>query len=173
MIRIVRPECFESNSSSMHTIAFSPHFLQGDLTVDLKCELLYIPFGEFGWEFKVYNDSLTKLQYALTMVAETEQYSTEDEFYKTDGFKMCNEMVKRLIPGCEGIKITSKFFTEGDYNPYITFDGYIDHQSTEGYTSLQDFLDDYGVTLEDFVFNTKVRLETGNDNYYIDDSYHW
>ena len=71
---------------------------------------------------------------------------------------------------CEGIKLKGEFEVkrgswDGKEYYYLDFDGYIDHQSHEDYSCLQDFLDDYGVTIEEFIFSPNVILHTDNDNH--------
>ena len=48
---------------------------------------------------------------------------------------------------------------------YLEHPGYIDHQSCEDYGCLDHFLNRYGVTLEQFIFDPNVTLITDNDNH--------
>jgi len=171
MIKI-RYGVFETNSSSCHSISFSNKYkritkskLKYETIKDNAKELrdivngnydhsLEIPLGEFGWGVQTYNDCYTKLQYALTMAYVTEcGYSSNGQgFEETDGYKKILDLLKEEI-GCEFL-IVSNFE-----------DGYIDHQSCYDYSSLADFLSDWGVSLYDFIFNPYVKLNIDNDNH--------
>lgn len=160
----VRYNVFETNSSSMHSIII------GNLNLNLNIKnenvfrcfidnegILEIPLGKFGWGVDWYTDPYTKLQYALTMVYETEtpyinnRGKNESAFYETSGY---NEILDLLRSKCNVQHINIR-----------SFDGYIDHQSREDYHSLDDFLNEYDVILEDFIFNPNVILKIDNDNH--------
>lgn len=157
----MRKNVFETNSSSAHSISFAkskkPYTVHDNLFIENG--VLEIELGQFGWGIDSYNDPYTKLQYALTMVYEVETPYTDDgtcdkdnkAFYKTDGF---NEIFNLLHEKYDIKEIEIE-----------SFDGYIDHQSRYGYDSLDDFLNDYNVTLENFIFNPNVILEIDNDNH--------
>lgn len=173
MKRKIRYGMWETNSSSCHSVCISKHKLMNFAmpTPDPSDNFLHVTFGEFGWEVHEYNDPLTKLKYALTMVAMVENPKNEDEFYETEGFKAIDEVVKNKL-NCNGVVVEDDFAIQrwestrtGKYYEELEIDGYIDHQSCEDYNSLQDFLNDYDVTLEDFIFNSDVILKTDNDNY--------
>lgn len=164
----IRKGCFETNSSSMHSVCISKNETEfSTIKVEVGDNMVHVPFGQFGWEVKEYRDPYTKLQYALTMVLETESIKSEEDFYNSEGFKAINEVVESHL-NCDGVIVDDKFDT-GRYgiDTYIDTEGYIDHQSSvDSYKSLQDFLDENGISLEDFIFNTKVILKTDNDNHY-------
>ncbi len=172
MKRVKRAGVFETNSSSMHSVSVrksNPYF-DYDLEVDDYDDYVHSRFGEYGWEIESYWEPYEKLSYALTMVAETEQYKSEEEFYKTKGFQDINNLIKEKC-NCEGVIIDCPGFELhtydwlGELRTYMDHNGYIDHQSTEDYKSLEDFLNDWDVSLEEFIFNTEVILHTDNDNH--------
>lgn len=172
----IREQVFETNSSSAHSvfihgkISSEHNYLDIMQKVDWLGEL-EVELGEFGWGIDYYTDALTKLQYALTMVYETEidndiknltwtwsdldelesyKNKTEKAFYETEGYKEIADLLRRTC-GVEKLTV---------YN----FDGYIDHQSCEDYHSLNDFLNDWNVSLEDFIFSENITLKISNDN---------
>ena len=170
-MRKIRKNVFETNSSSMHSVC-----IRGRKRLD-RPNLPILPldnkviseFGEFGWEIENYSDQETKLSYLLTMIAET-SYRKENkcDFYELDDFKMVEDVICKYC-NCEGIKLKGEFEVkrgswDGKEYYYLDFDEYIDHQSHEDYSCLQDFLDDYGVTIEEFIFSPNVILHTDNDN---------
>ena len=188
MKKQIRNGVFETNSSSCHSLSInkaSKIEYDKDMFEDWIHDddnKLHIGFGEFGWGYDVYNDPLNKLEYALTMVLETEGRNIDD-FYETKGFKLIDEFVRNTFE-CDGVAIDDEIekithqptkwdnekmtWVEDLSRPVITWlssDGYIDHQSCEGYSCLQDFLDDWNVSLEDFVFNPGIKLIIDNDNH--------
>ena len=170
MKRQVRCGVFETNSSSSHAVSVSrrsePYYDTYELTESIDSDgVLHSEFGEFGWGIDSYTDAETKLQYALTMVVETECSDAKsiDDFYATEGFNaLKNAVCERL--NCTDLVVDSKCEYNSDYD-YLSRDGYIDHQSCEDYRSLQDFLNDYDVTLDDFIFNDNVKLIIDHDNH--------
>ena len=173
MKKVIRRNVFESASSSVHNVTVVSGEPMMDYPYVRDDGYVHSSFGEFGWEFTSYDDVATKLQYALTMVAETEckrntwkgkkdGFSNEEEFYQTEGFQLINDAVKEQCD-CNGVIVDDMEIQ--DYGDFVRFNGYIDHQSsTDDYNSLKDFLDDYGLTIERFLFDVNVVLRTGNDN---------
>lgn len=173
MKRVERQNIFETNSSSNHALLIRKN---SDLfydDFDLGDDgFVHTEFGEFGWGIETIYDQPEKLSYAVTMVAETEKFLTEAEFYATDGMKAIDTLFREKIPGCQGVIVDKAHFAVKSYkdwkgveHKYMTHSGYIDHQSTEGYHSLQDFLDDWGISLERFIFDENVGLLIDNDNH--------
>lgn len=184
MKRQIRLGMWESNSSSTHTVYLTSETTQEDISeLDNHIQddgYLHIEFGKFGWEIKNYTDAYTKLQYALTMVVETEcryrPIQTVGEsivFEETEGFKAIDSLIARVLD-CAGVVVDSNmevsifedYWNKGTTMIGIAHDGYIDHQSSaDDYNSLQDFLDYYDISLETFIFDSNVVLHTDNDNH--------
>lgn len=164
MKKKIRYGVYETNSSSCHSLVISKHKIMNFVLPKPDGDgYLHMTFGEFGWHEARYNDPITKLSYALTMVAMThmKEFNNKEEFYELDDFKMINNIIKDKIDDCDGIEIDEEEFKDDWYG----VNGYIDHQSCENYSCLQDFLNDYDVSLEDFIFNADVILITDNDNH--------
>ena len=152
------------------------------LKVDSEDNMVHVCFGEFGWEDTAFNNPYDKLSYVLTMVYETEYESNEDkyDFYNYDkekfikdfaeltGFKNLNEAVKSEC-NCDGIYIASDVrIVRYSNTPFLEVDGYIDHQSGRDlYSSFNNFLDEYGLTTHDYLFDKNVVVITTNDNRYV------
>lgn len=172
MKKKIRHEMFDSNSSSLHSLSIKkPEKLNyKTLVPDEFDNFVHIPFGEFGWEIEDYNSAYSKLSYILTMIYEIEHPNNEKDFYEAEDFKTVDELIKEKLH-CNGVVVEDNFELRAyeGYNgqpvSYMEIDGYIDHQSYEDYESIQDFLDEYGVSLEDFIFNQNVVLHTDNDNH--------
>lgn len=176
-MKTIRRNVFETNSSSTHSVSVSNKYsnycedycLNPFIDYDDK---VHVRFGEFGWEIDSYNTPYEKLQYIITMLAETEGRSvlTTGDFFETKGFKLINEAVADYCH-CDGIWIDSNmkmscYEWDNKTYCYLDHDGYIDHQSCEDYDSVQDFLDDYGVDINQFLFDNGVVVHTDNDNHY-------
>lgn len=169
MKRVIRSNIFETNSSSSHSIVKAnrnQYFIPNNLSFGTDNKL-HITGGEFGWGYNRYCDFHTKLQYAITMVYETEipfvDASNWDNRNKiieliknTKGFTNLDNMIKVEF-NCVGIEIEP---ISSHWYPF----GFINHQSCENYSSLEDFLNDYGVSLYDFLFDNNVELIIDNDN---------
>lgn len=174
-MRTIRRNVFETNSSSVHSISINSKyvpdydpFLEEDridgIVVDDYENRVLCHFGEFGWEEVTYTTEMSKLSYLLTMAAMTEgdNIKSVEEFFKRPGYKLLDQMIAEHC-NCDGIEIVDPMeINVYDGKPYLYIEGYIDHQSCE-YDSLEDFLDDCGVTALEFVFGD-VDLITGNDN---------
>lgn len=156
----IRKGVFETNSSSTHSITFSGKALEENTMRIDDDGYIHAEFGEFGWEVESYYDQETKLSYLLTMAmhlndcyvwcGNTEENEREiEEFMKTEDFARISNVVGEYAH-CNGIII--------DYS-----EGYIDHQSRD-YDTLDDFLDDCGTDIINFVFGD-VIVNTDNDNY--------
>lgn len=145
---------------------------------------VHVTLGQFGWECTAFNNAYDKLSYALTMVLMTEcnlrnhsedkiysidEFKEKYDFYKTKGFNDINELIQTKL-NCDGINIDNNLkinsFDKSDGSLYVYYDTdyYIDHGSCDEYSSLDDFLNEYGVTLEDFIFDKNIIVITKNDN---------
>lgn len=168
----VRKDLFETNSSSTHSISIrgKKKLDKSNLPICSKNNKVEGKFGKFGCEVDSYTDQETKLSYLLTMIAEVNKRKDSlCSFYELEDFKKVEDVIKKHCK-CDGIDIgkepeIKKYkWYDGEYYSY-NIDGYIDHQSTETYHCLNDFLNDWGVTIEEFIFSPNVWLNTDNDNY--------
>lgn len=184
-MRQVREHIFETNSSSTHSVSIrvNKHPVYTCTLheyLDKNDHKLHMKFGEFGWGYDEYEDDYNKLQYLLTMIAEVHKndfyhpdFTSLEEYYMLDDFLLLESIVCDHIKECKGIVIESTIkdrsysnVTDKDGNPchMIDIEGYIDHQSCEDYYCLNDFLDDWDLTIEKFLFNDNVELIIDSDN---------
>lgn len=166
-MKTIRNNVFETNSSSSHSlcIGVSNELSPSYLLIDYVDNCVHVEFGEFGWGYDKTNNQYDKLSYLVTMLVETEGDSCKSMFdlRNTEGFKSIENVIKEYCK-CDGLLIDSNVQpTIGNEN-YIDHDGYIDHQSCEDYHSLQHFLNDYRITVEQFIFNSSINLIIDNDN---------
>ena len=184
-----RHNIFETNSSSTHSVSLTnissdiPNFEQLESYVDPADHYIHIKFGEFGWGYDEYTDAYTKLQYLLNMIMDTHkgefchegEVSIED-FYNLDEFILLESTIADCVQNCKGFCIYDDGIVKHSYdsedadgNPckryYVSYNGYIDHQSYEDYNCMMDFLNEWDTTIEDFVFNENVMLVIDNDNH--------
>lgn len=160
----IRCGVFETNSSSTHSVSVKRNkgLQQNWMTVG-KDGYIHASLGEFGWEIETYCEQPDKLSYLLTMAymknppsvySWSDEYSQPDDikrFMKTDDFKMISDEIAAYA-NCKGVMLDG-------------IDGYIDHQSHDDYRTTQEFLDEYGVDVIEFVYGRGVRVHTDNDNH--------
>lgn len=165
MKKIIRYNIFESNSSSCHTISVGKRRSINDYYH--PDEVIMIELDEYGWAGDPLYGFYSKLAYAMSMILHTEYpgYSSYDDDFTVDqekleelnGYKILLEAINEH-GNCEKIVIKKK----NGYYPY----GYIDHQSYEDYSSLADFLADWNVDAERYLFDDTVVVYIDNDNHY-------
>lgn len=145
----IRKGVFETNSSSSHSLTIeSTSFLMDSLIPEQG--VVTIEPGEFGWEWKRFNDAETKASYCLTgalYVADRET-ALNNLREVIQAQTLCNEVV--LIEPSD----------DWDSPNY----GSIDHQSWED-GQFNDLLFDKE-ELHNFIFNKNSWLFLGNDNSY-------
>lgn len=144
----IRRGVWETNSSSSHSLSIAsdalPFIVDRTLLPDQYGSII-LQGGEFGWEWKKYNDARTKADYLAVACA-------SDPDLKE---RLTN--VIRQQTGC-----TNVFFpSEGDC-------GYIDHQSCD--VPHKAFETDE--MLRSFIFNMNSWLFTGNDNSEASNDFH-
>lgn len=165
-MRIIRESVFESNSSSMHTVS-----VRGERDVRWTSindnSVISVELDEYGWSGPTLYTFTEKLKYALSMVLHTEYpgFDVWNEDFTIDqetleslsGYQILMDAIRKHMD-CERIEIIKKVT---EFYPY----GYIDHQSCEDYGSLREFLDDWNVDAERFLFDGKVMVIIDNDNH--------
>ena len=155
---------FETNSSSLHTISIS-----GQRNLNEYCEIdgdINISLGQYGCSGDPCDDFYTKLSYALSLVLITEYPGFsfyEDDLIidqsvleNLDGYNLLRTAIN-CHGNCDRIFIKR---LDTHFYPY----GYIDHQSYEDYSSFANFLDDWNIDAERFLFDDNVVIYIDNDN---------
>ena len=151
-----RTRIFETNSSSMHSIAVSSRDRGYDYDLPITDDgTLYVEFGEFGWGPDILQDSLEKLSYYIT--DQFGGYNRHDDKSFEDGvrdiledqrMKDLIEILKAKVPGFKKLEL-------GPPSEYSNGFGYVDHQSS-GLTTGED--------VEDLIFNNAKIIIIDNDN---------
>lgn len=130
---------FVSNSSSSSFIVYGTSMFNENAEKNFKSYLhrfidydifRYNPPTGFGWEFEIYNDWMTKFDWAFLQM----YYHLYDHEY-TYYYDTMLELIKLYFP--EVRKIETKRFGDEEYSDNDDYendepDGYIDHQSIGG-----------------------------------------
>jgi hypothetical protein len=140
----IRRGVWETNSSSSHSLSIaddSKPFIMDRSLLPNQHGRINLHGGEFGWEWKKYNDARTKANYLAV--------GCSHDPIKRDMLVKCIQQQT----GCTEVDFS---FTK--YG--LDSDSYIDHQSTD--VPYKAFESDE--TLRNFIFNMNSWLFTGNDN---------
>lgn len=160
----IRKAVFETNSSSMHSLA-----IDGKDEVNRPRQVRGY-FGEYGWGYETLTTCDERLSYVLTALAQLsdanehklETQEARQRLEAFDRFQWLNEMVQDYT----GTPIVMEYESGGWY-PF----GHIDHQSFEGNfpDPLADFYStektDFQTKMRDFIFNDKYTVIIDNDNH--------
>ena len=151
MRRTIRINCFETNSSSLHSLVVA----SGNRHVPdyMTKELIKVTGGEFGWEWDVHRDPETKLNYLYTGL---KSFIDSDDSEDVKKYSSILEKVKNALESV-GIQVEWSQKEDGYYS-----NGYIDHVSR-----IRDFLGFIGESEDnilDFIFDDNSAISTGNDN---------
>ena len=144
MKQIIRNKVFETNSSSIHTLTIfndnrSNNYVK--MLEDFDNIKYNIEVGEFGWEFEIYSDPISILEYIYSFAYQMDLENDLNEGYV---YKL-----KQLLPNTNFIK------TEEDWYYYG-----IDH--CYNWENDLDFIFENKENLAELMFNGEIR--TGNDN---------
>lgn len=151
MIKI-RKNVFETNSSSVHSLAISTDGLEKCKLKIHKDGFIHTDYGEFGKNYNLYQSQSEKLSYLATCA-----YYIEDDDYDVENvnnsyfWKRISDAIVKYVPECIGVKILGK------EEPYI------DHQSIPDYDGI-NFIDTYDEDeIINFIFNKNIWLKTSCD----------
>lgn len=156
----IRKGVFETNSSSSHSVTLrkggesDTRFFH----VDDENRVVVTP-DEYGWGYEVLTEPDQKLSYLVTMVMQrlSDNYSVIDDelLHEDEDFKKIVECITTYTD-YKDVILSDPTYKSG------RFDFYIDHQSYYG--SLDEFLSDWGVTMNQLLFDTGVSIIIDNDN---------
>lgn len=145
-MKTIRPNVFETNSSSAHTISFPCASACENLTPEPQTITAYGD-GEYGWGYEILTEPRELLDYWLVAVKDTgTDYSEEKRKAVIDYF--FTKQIELEIP--ESIsKVT----------------GYIDHQSVDSECRVLAGFIDNPEALFKFVFCPDTKIIIDNDNH--------
>lgn len=154
-MKIVRHGCFETNSSSAHSVTISDEGLDFDTIIDWKDTGQYVvelEDYEFGWEIEDYTDPQTKLAYLITDV----------NYCKEELKERLHRLISEVFLEHTGLNLVVEA-SGSDYGNYI------DHQSVgvavEAIRENGDSDEQIKSNIKNFVFNRESVLHTDNDNH--------
>ena len=168
---------FVTNSSSSSFIAINHESYDNNYSLieseEDKDNFVLFESGnkEFGWEQREYKDMESKVNYILIQIADLDYYSNKNN---TGYFsrEISKELVQSYKSKIESILYENLGITKINWDKLKqliddSFDIYIDHQSS---FYENPYLEEFIMTrLEDFLFNNKSVIITGNDNVYGED----
>jgi len=141
----VRQSCFETNSSSMHSISVGSGILNDTIHLDADGNITLIG-GEFGWGYETYNDAFTKANYLAVDVGRDPEDSRLERLKKIiKEFTGANEVI---------VNISYEYSSNNS--------SYIDHQSVGTGANIFNESDD---EIRQFLFNRSSELVIDNDNH--------
>lgn len=155
----IRTAVFETNSSSMHSLAIC-----GKDEISRPGQLRGY-FGEYGWGYETLDTCDERLSYVLTALA---QLSKANE-YKLGMQEACQRL--ETFEYFQWLNEMVKDYTGNVIDMDYENGGWIDHQSFEGNfpDPLADFYStektDFQTKMRDFIFNDKYTVIIDNDNH--------
>jgi hypothetical protein len=179
----IRYNVFETNSSSSHSfnVGSSTFSYENEtLLSQIEDGQLVLEGGQFGWEYEVFNDSLTKANYCAVSL----EYKHNCVYYQNGSYKLdikersseLNDEIRSIFEQVlkretDCVSIKYDFNTDWGSENWA----YIDHQSNELlydelYTNncINDDLTINETNTDKFfvnlIFNSNSEIETGNDN---------
>lgn len=151
----IRSKVFETNSSSMHSIALMNDkndkiktFEEANAENPMRVTdgVLCIPDDEdleFGWGFEIINTFYGRLCYAIAS-------------YGDNDMDFIIETVHDLFPEIDDIQLPTASYGSGGLTT-----GYVDHQSMG---TLHSFLNKNNMSLADYLIDKRVMVIIDNDN---------
>jgi hypothetical protein len=151
----IRQSCFETNSSSTHSLSFKDD--ETDFVVpyiDPEHGGVYVGNNnaelEFGWQEETYDGIPSKLAYVLLYIRDWAEDVNKEVFRKILDDVVHQQSGANLVVG--------DWYASDEYGEK----GYIDHQSVED--NDLDYLFETPEKLRIFLFGKNSYLETDNDN---------
>lgn len=147
-MKIIRPQVFETNSSSCHSLVVNDH---GDYTSITPSEdgLIYIRAVDFGWSHETFSSPEDKLSYVAI-------YLRDWTTHRSDRDVMEGTLNRVVLDHTGAIGLI--FPDNSDWNG-----GYIDHQSVECHDL--DYLFEDDAVMKAFIFDRSSYVTTDNDNH--------
>lgn len=177
-MKAIRSSVFETNSSSVHTVTVKRNMSKKyDYNLGLNRKGKFLIQFAYNYNFACgpakYNDARAKINYLACLAVQTYEercfckgkkgiQRPEDILGLTE-IKRMERCIQKIIPGFAGFEILSLndkdrklfYFTDSGFLLYYS----IDHQAFEDdYESVEDFLKQNRVSMENFIFNPCVQI---------------
>ena len=147
----IRKACFETNSSSCHSLTITESTKLNDIPIPDENGNIMLQSGEFGWEQDEHFDFEIKAAYVIVYIRD---WSGKNQ----ERFREIFETLLKETTQCEEILYEKGFWENEGWD-----NGYIDHQSVED-ADLDFLFEDVG-ELRKLLFNNESYIETDNDNH--------
>ena len=159
---------FVTNSSSSSFIAINKGNYKNcnlEIEEDLDNFTLFESGNkEFGWDFKEFSDIRSKVNYILIQMSDLMEYG-KDKYFSKEIIQTYRKMIESVLSNNLGINIDWNELQKRKDSSHECI--YVDHQSNfYECPYLVEFLLESESRLEDFIFNDKSVIITGNDNVY-------
>lgn len=159
MKRQIRSGVFETNSSSVHSLAINP---KGRVPNKIKMDDGYLiaKFGVFDCSGKFTTQS-EKLSYLVTCIWYIAGCPDDmDDMYSTSAWDNLEDAVRKYIPECRGVRMNIDNLIRDYFDESAP---YIDHQSVpdSDWDMIIDMYDEDAVI--DFIWNDCVGLKCSRD----------
>lgn len=141
----IRKSCFETNSSSSHSISVNSGELNDTIRLDGDGNIR-LTGGTFGWGYESHNDALTKANYLAVDAAQCDDRTL---------LKKLKRIIKEFT-GAKGVILNIS------HNHISENFSYIDHQSVGTGVNILRESDE---KIRQFLFNRKSELIIDNDNH--------
>lgn len=155
MKKVIRPNVFETNSSSTHSLVLSEagNLLEQPFSdVITKQGVVTVEGGEFGWDIETFTNVHDKLSYLYTDAMLSASEKSEPDPETNDKLRMLVDAVKEHTGLVLGFSHNSGYWEFG----------YIDHQSV----GLCADVWSKGVEgVKQFLFDPSSYFETDNDSH--------
>lgn len=149
----IRYGVFETNSSSMHSVAIGKGDYIEPGSYICKDGVIKVDDNTYGWGYEELHSMLDKALYLVTdYVAQNQKDPTE--FLEKEIYPI----FKKYYTGFDMFEFRP--VSEHDYDDLERY-GLIDHQSIGNISS---WLENYEVTIEEFLTNSKYYIIIDNDN---------
>jgi hypothetical protein len=173
----VRSNCFETNSSSMHSICISKKsnrvYDEYDMTLgngynieDGVFHLLKYSSDTDGYHrapFEVLVDPIEKLRYLVGLFVsykyhpEKKGHDAYEYFIEPDAKKEFDELIKKAT-GCDSVQYYYDTFDDGQEWPYTS-------TSNDSGENVYSFIKRKGLTFEQVVFDPRISIQVDGDEY--------
>lgn len=103
---------------------------------------------------------------ALEIECRNKRIKNLEDFIDSDSYKMIDDTVARSY-NCDGIEcygVTVETYERSGREWVYYGPGGIDHQSSERYTTMNEWLDDMNARLDEFIFDKNSKLIISSDS---------
>jgi hypothetical protein len=158
MLKLIRNNCFETNSSSCHSITVDEFETQFINVSHYKHHEIFINPEDFGWDIKYYRGFDSKASYLAIYARDWTKHDKSTLPEDNPFFVTLTEVIKEFT-GCANVDYSQLFVK----NEFGNLEGDIDHQSVE--SNDLHYLFENKELMKNFLFSSNSYIATDNDNH--------